>query len=112
MSLYLLTALVRSGRSLRTVSPKVKVARRPGKPSRVLMGIRERIDSRAANSDGRWTIGSCRGRKPRLVDTMNAGSVVSSGLVSRSTSKAGLVAVEPMVEEGLCEESGRGRGLV
>jgi hypothetical protein len=86
LSLYLSMATVRSGSSCRTVSPRVNVARRPGIPFKVLTGIRVRMDSSTSNSAGSSTMGSCRGRKPRIVETMNAGSVVSSGLVSRRTS--------------------------
>ena len=91
-------ALVRSGSSLRTVSPREEVARRPGVPSRVLMGIRVKIDSSASNSEGKRMMGFDRGRKPRVVETMNAGRVVSSGLVSRRTLKEDEGPMEPMVE--------------
>jgi hypothetical protein len=66
------------------------------------MGIRVRMDSRASNSDGRAMIGSCLGRKPRVVETMKAGRVVSSGRVSVSTSKVGRgVDREPILNFGL-----------
>ena len=100
LSLYLLMAEVKSGSSLRTVSPKVKVASSPGMPSSVLIGIRVRMDSSTSNSAGSWMTGSCRGRKPLVVDTINAGIVVSSGLVSRRTLKEGAVAMDPILNEG------------
>jgi hypothetical protein len=91
-------ALVRSSSSLSTVSPRVEVARRPGVPSRVLIGIRLKIDSSASNSPGRLMMGSERGKKPRVVETMNAGSVVSSGLVSLRTLKEDEGPMEPILE--------------
>lgn len=90
-------ALVRSGSSLKTVSPRVLVASRPGFPSKVFMGIRTRIDSSRSNSDGKLTTGSWRGRKPRVVETMKAGSVVSSGLVSLRTLKEREGPIDPMM---------------
>lgn len=80
-------ALVRSGNSFSTTSPNVPEARRPASPEAVLIGIRVRIDSRTSNSAGSLIIGSWRGKKPRVVLTMNAGRVVSSGLVSVRTGK-------------------------
>ena len=76
---------VKSGSSLRTVSPREQVASNPGVSAAVLMGMRERIDSRRMNSVGRLTTGSCRGRNPLVVDTMKAGSAWSLGLVSART---------------------------
>lgn len=45
-------------------------------------------------------IGSVRGRKPLVVDTMKAGSELSSGLVSLRTSKCGrgVGVIEPMMQ--------------
>jgi hypothetical protein len=43
-------------------------------------------------------MGSARGKKPLVVDTMKAGSVLSSGLVSRRTSKGGSEPREPMMK--------------
>lgn len=63
------------------------MARRPGVPAAVLIGMRERIDSRTSNSAGRCTTGSCRGKNPRVVETIKAGSLVSSGFVSWRTVK-------------------------
>lgn len=97
LSLYLLIAEVKSGSSLRTVSPRVKVASNPGRPSRVLIGMRMRMDSSISNSAGSSMMGSCRGRKPLVVDTMKAGIVVSSGLVSRRTVKGGEAAIDPIL---------------
>ena len=90
--------LVRSGSSLRTVSPSVAVARRPGVPFNVLIGIRARIDSRTSNSDGSAMMGSCRGRNPRVVETMKAGRVVSFGFVSRRTLKVKGGAIDPILK--------------
>ena len=78
---------VRSGSSECTASPSLPLARSPGSPASVWMGILCSRDSSASNSAGSVTMGSMRGRNPRVVDTMNAGSVVSSGLVSSRTSK-------------------------
>jgi hypothetical protein len=69
----------------------------PGVPSRVLIGIRVKIDSRISNSAGSLTIGLERGRKPRVVDTMKAGNDLSSGLVSRRTLKEREGPAEPML---------------
>ncbi len=70
-------------------------------PSRVLTGIRVRIDSRMSKSAGSETTGSCLGRKPRVVETMKAGREVSSGLVSLRTSKAGGEATDPILKQGI-----------
>ena len=67
-------------------------------PSKVLIGIRVKIDSSALKSVGRLMIGSWRGRNPRVVDTIKAGRVVSSGLVSRRTLKDNEGAREPILE--------------
>lgn len=80
-------AAVRSGSSLSTVSPSVPQASNPGEPSSVLTGIRRKIDSKGSKSGGNWTIGSPRGRKPRDVETMNAGRESSFGFVSERTLK-------------------------
>jgi len=99
-------ALVRSGSSFNTVSPKVHVARRPGVPAAVLTGMRVRIDSRTSNSAGRCTTGSCRGKNPRVVETIKAGRVVSSGFVSQRTLKEVLNGPrEPMIK-GYDNDSG------
>ena len=97
LSLYLSMAAVRSGSSLSTVSPSVQVASRPGMLFRVLIGIRVRIDSRTSNSDGNSMRGSCRGRKPLVVETMKAGSDMSSGFVSLRTSKCGEGVRDPIL---------------
>ena len=97
LSLYLSTAAVRSGSSFKTVSPRVQVARRPGIPFKVLIGIRVSIDSSTSNSDGSSMMGSCRGRKPLVVETMKAGRDTSSGFVSRSTSKCKEGARDPIL---------------
>lgn len=96
---------MRSGSSFKTVSPRVKVASRPGVPSAVLIGMRDRMHSRISKSAGSLTMGSWRGRNPRVVETMKEGRVVSSGLVSCRTLKESGPA-EPMiklaVEENRC----------
>jgi hypothetical protein len=96
--LYLSIAAVKSGSSLSTVSPRVKVARRPGLPLNVLMGIRVRIASRTSNSAGSLIMGSSRGRNPRVVETMKAGRVVSSGFVSLRTLNEREGPSEPILE--------------
>ena len=97
LCLYLSIVAVRSGSSLRIVSPRVLVARRPGMPVMVLIGIRHRIDSKTLKSDGSSIIDSCRGRNPRVVETVKAGRVASCGLVSRRTSKCGEGATDPIL---------------
>lgn len=51
-------------------------------------------------------IGSVRGRKPLVVDTMKAGNELSSGLVSLRTSKCGreVGVIEPMVKMSIEDE--------
>lgn len=44
-------------------------------------------------------IGSARGRKPRVVETMKAGRVMSSGLVSLRTSNCEIGPTEPMTDD-------------
>jgi len=66
-------------------------------PSAFLMGMRVRIDSRMLKSSGSETMGSARGRKPLVVETMNAGRVVSRGLVSPKTSKDKAGVIEPIL---------------
>lgn len=67
-------------------------------PFKVLIGMRARIDSRTSNSAGSLMTGSWRGRKPRVVETMKAGRVVSSGLVSRRTLKLREGAIDPILK--------------
>ncbi len=75
------------------------MASKPGVPDAVLIGMRVRMDSRTSNSAGSCSTGSCRGRNPRVVETMKAGSVVSSGFVSRRTLKGGVRGPkDPMME--------------
>jgi hypothetical protein len=80
---------VKSGRSP-TASANIQSASKPTAPDAVLMGIRESKDSRASKSGGSLTTGSPRGRKPLVVETINAGSEWSSGLVSERTLKLGM----------------------
>lgn len=79
---------VKSGNSA-TASPNLHSASRPGAPEAVLMGMRDSNDSSASKSGGSWTTGSERGRKPLVVDTMNAGRESSFGLVSVRTLNLG-----------------------
>lgn len=55
------------------------------------------MDSSASKSAGRLTSGLARGRKPRVVETMKAGSVVSVGRVSVRMGKVGFVVVGAMM---------------
>lgn len=65
-------------------------------------------------------IGSARGRKPLVVDTMKAGNELSFGLVSLRTSKCGreVGVIEPMVDMAskdeceICDEVKMDRKLV
>lgn len=82
---------------MRTVSPRVKLANKPGSPFNILIGMRVKIDSRTSNSAGSFTTGSSRGKNPRVVETMKAGSEVSSGLVSLRTLNERVGATEPMM---------------
>ena len=98
LSEYFSTAAERSGSSALTVSPKAPLARRPGSPDSVTIGIRSRMELKTANSSGRSTTGSARGRNPREVEAMKGGKVVSSGLVSARTLKEGTGSLlEPIV---------------
>ena len=74
--------------------PSVKLARRPGLPVKVRMGMRTRSEVSGSNAgDGREVGGGVRGRKPLDRDTVNGGREASS-------SPDGMVASTGSVEAG------------
>ena len=101
-SFALSTSSVRSGSSRSSVSPSWNVARRPGSPAAVRMGIRARRDESAEKGAGSCVGGRDNGRKPLERDTVKganfANSLSSVGIVVRR-GKVEDTARDPIVEE-------------